>query len=79
MKQFDIACVFAPGRSDLLSGGMALKAESIRRSWAADQQLRWRWCQAKGRIHISERLTVRVRRVLAAAMAHSLDAGGRLR
>ena len=33
--ELDIACVFAPVRSDLLIHGMALKAESIRRSWAA--------------------------------------------
>ena len=29
MKEFDIACVFAPGRSDLLSHGMAPTANSL--------------------------------------------------
>jgi|AntAceMinimDraft_12_1070368.scaffolds.fasta_scaffold67957_1 hypothetical protein len=77
--ELDIACVFAPGRSDLLIHGMALKAESIRRSWVADRQLQWRWCKAKRRNHISRQLAVRMRCVLAAVLAHSLDVAGRRR
>jgi len=46
-------------------------------SWAAHRQLKWRWCQAKQRIHISRLLAVRMRRASAAVLAHSLDVGGR--
>ena len=77
--ELDITCVFAPGRSDHLICGMAPKVAPIRRSWAADRQLQWRWCQAKRRNHISRRLAVRMRRVLAAVLAHSLEVGGRRR
>ena len=33
--ELDITCVFAPGRSDHVSGGMAPKADSLEWSWAA--------------------------------------------
>ena len=54
-------------------------AAPIRRSWAADRQLQWRWCKAKRRNHISRQLAVRMRCVLAAVLAHSLDVAGRRR
>ena len=71
--------VGAKSGSTSLIGGMAPKAESIRRSWAADRQLQWRWCKAKRRNHISRQLAVSMRCVLAAVLAHSLDVAGRRR
>ena len=69
----------AKSGSTALRCGMAPKAAPIRRSWAADRQLQWRWCKAKRRNHISRQLAVRMRCVLAAVLAHSLDVGGRRR
>ena len=77
--ELDIACVFAPGRSDLLIHGMALKAESIRRSWAADRQLQCMVPSKAAQPPLEAAVAVRMRRVLAAVLAHSLDVGGRRR
>ena len=44
---------------------------------AAYPQTQWSWLEAERRNHISRRLAVRIRRVLAPLLAHSLYGGAR--